>query len=139
MLISQPDTGEQALEIVETLVRSNAVALIIVDSVAALVPQAEIDGEMGDRHVGLQGSFNVSGIEKTYCNNQQIQLCPHLHQPNQNENRCYSLYEPPHNHRRSCFEILYLSPNRSKKGTQHKTGYLKRRYRKCGLGENRKK
>src|SRR5690606_37417669 len=54
LLLSQPDTGEQALEIAETLVRSGAVDIIIVDSVAALVPRAEIEGEMGDTHVGLQ-------------------------------------------------------------------------------------
>ena len=54
LLLSQPDNGEQALEIVETLVRSNAVDLIVVDSVAALVPRAEIEGEMGDSHMGLQ-------------------------------------------------------------------------------------
>ncbi len=54
LLVSQPDTGEQALEITDMLVRSNAVDVIIVDSVAALVPKAEIEGEMGDAHVGLQ-------------------------------------------------------------------------------------
>jgi recombination protein RecA len=54
LLLSQPDNGEQALEIVETLVRSNAVDLIVVDSVAALVPRAEIEGDMGDSHMGLQ-------------------------------------------------------------------------------------
>src|SRR5688572_21812763 len=53
LLLSQPDNGEQALEIVETLVRSNAVDLIVVDSVAALVPRAEIEGDMGDSHMGL--------------------------------------------------------------------------------------
>ena len=53
LMVSQPDTGEQALEITDMLVRSNAVSLIIVDSVAALVPKAEIEGEMGDSHVGL--------------------------------------------------------------------------------------
>src|ERR687886_69560 len=53
LLISQPDTGEQALEIAETLVRSGAIDVIVVDSVAALVPRAEIEGEMGDSHVGL--------------------------------------------------------------------------------------
>ncbi|MFH1780828.1 MAG: DNA recombination/repair protein RecA, partial [Candidatus Nealsonbacteria bacterium] len=52
MFISQPDTGEQALEIVETLVRSNAMDIIVIDSVAALTPKAEIEGEMGDRHMG---------------------------------------------------------------------------------------
>ncbi|MBS3741791.1 MAG: recombinase RecA [Candidatus Cloacimonetes bacterium] len=64
MLISQPDTGEQALEIAETLVRSNAVDLIIVDSVAALVPQSEIDGEMGDSHVGLQARLMSQALRK---------------------------------------------------------------------------
>ena len=54
LLLSQPDTGEQALEIVEALVRSEAMSIIVIDSVAALVPQAEIEGEMGDSHVGLQ-------------------------------------------------------------------------------------
>src|ERR671936_495803 len=54
LLISQPDTGEQALEIVDVLVRSGAVDVIVIDSVAALVPKAEIDGEMGDSHVALQ-------------------------------------------------------------------------------------
>ena len=54
LLISQPDTGEQALSITETLVRSGAINLIIIDSVAALVPKAEIEGEMGDAHMGLQ-------------------------------------------------------------------------------------
>src|SRR5439155_8055142 len=54
LLISQPDSGEQALEITETLVRSGAVDIIVIDSVAALTPKAEIEGEMGDSHVGLQ-------------------------------------------------------------------------------------
>lgn len=64
LLVSQPDNGEQALEIVETLVRSNAVDLIIVDSVAALVPQAEIDGEMGDSHMGLQARLMSQALRK---------------------------------------------------------------------------
>ena len=64
MLISQPDTGEQALEIVETLVRSNAVDVIVVDSVAALVPQKEIEGEMGDQHMGLQARLMSQALRK---------------------------------------------------------------------------
>lgn len=64
MLISQPDTGEQALEIVEALVRSGAVDVIVVDSVAALVPQAEIEGEMGDAHVGLQARLMSQALRK---------------------------------------------------------------------------
>ncbi len=64
LLISQPDTGEQALEIVETLVRSNAVDVIVVDSVAALVPKAEIEGEMGDSHMGLQARLMSQALRK---------------------------------------------------------------------------
>lgn len=64
LLISQPDSGEQALEIAELLVRSNAVDLIIVDSVAALVPRAELEGEMGDSHVGLQARLMSQALRK---------------------------------------------------------------------------
>jgi recombination protein RecA len=64
LLISQPDTGEQALEITETLVRSGAVDLIVVDSVAALAPRAEIEGEMGDAHVGLQARLMSQALRK---------------------------------------------------------------------------
>lgn len=64
MLISQPDTGEQALEIVETLVRSNAVDVVVVDSVAALVPQKEIEGDMGDQHMGLQARLMSQALRK---------------------------------------------------------------------------
>ena len=64
MLLSQPDSGEQALEIVETLVRSNAVDVVVVDSVAALVPQTEIDGEMGDQHMGLQARLMSQALRK---------------------------------------------------------------------------
>lgn len=64
LLVSQPDNGEQALEIVETLVRSNAVDLIVVDSVAALTPQAEIDGDMGDSHMGLQARLMSQALRK---------------------------------------------------------------------------
>ena len=64
LLVSQPDTGEQALEICDMLVRSGAVELVVIDSVAALVPRAEIEGEMGDSHMGLASSFNVSSFKK---------------------------------------------------------------------------
>ena len=74
LLISQPDTGEQALDIVETLVRSGAIDLIVVDSVAALTPRAEIEGEMGDSHVGLQARLMsqalrklTGAVSKTHC------------------------------------------------------------------------
>ena len=64
LYVSQPDNGEQALEIAETLVRSNAVDLVVVDSVAALVPQAEIDGDMGDSHMGLQARLMSQALRK---------------------------------------------------------------------------
>ena len=64
MLVSQPDTGEQALEICELLVRSNAIDIIVIDSVAALIPRAEIEGEMGDTHVGLQARLMSQALRK---------------------------------------------------------------------------
>ena len=64
LIVSQPDTGEQALEIAETLVRSGAIDVVVVDSVAALVPKAEIDGEMGDAHVGLQARLMSQALRK---------------------------------------------------------------------------
>lgn len=64
LLLSQPDTGEQALEICEALVRSEAVSIVVIDSVAALVPQAEIEGEMGDSHIGLQARLMSQALRK---------------------------------------------------------------------------
>jgi recombination protein RecA len=64
LLVSQPDTGEQALEIAEVLIRSNAVDIVVIDSVAALVPRAEIEGEMGDTHVGLQARLMSQALRK---------------------------------------------------------------------------
>jgi len=70
LLVSQPDSGEQALNIVETLVKSNAVDIIVVDSVAALIPQAELNGEIGDHHVGLQARMMSQAMRKlTGCIN----------------------------------------------------------------------
>ena len=64
LLISQPDNGEQALEIADALVRSGAIDIIVIDSVAALVPRAEIEGEMGDSHVGLQARLMSQALRK---------------------------------------------------------------------------
>lgn len=64
LYVSQPDTGEQALEIADALIRSNAIDIIVIDSVAALVPRAEIDGEMGDSHVGLQARLMAQALRK---------------------------------------------------------------------------
>lgn len=69
LLLSQPDTGEQALEIAEALVRSGAIDIVVIDSVAALVPKAEIEGEMGDAHVGLQARLMSQALRKlSRCN-----------------------------------------------------------------------
>ena len=67
LIVSQPDTGEQALEITESLVRSGALDVIVVDSVAALVPKAEIDGDMGDSHMGLQARLMSQALRKLAC------------------------------------------------------------------------
>ena len=67
LYISQPDNGEQALEIAETMVRSGAVDIIIIDSVAALVPRAEIEGDMGDNHVGLQARLQAAFMSTIWC------------------------------------------------------------------------
>ena len=64
LLISQPDTGEQALEIADTLVKSGSISVIVIDSVAALTPKAEIEGEMGDHHVGLQSRLMSQALRK---------------------------------------------------------------------------
>jgi recombination protein RecA len=75
LLISQPDTGEQALEIAETLVRSNAVDLIIIDSVAALTPRAEIEGDMGDSHMGLQARLMSQALRKLTATISKSKTC----------------------------------------------------------------
>ena len=75
LYISQPDNGEQALEITETMVRSGAIDIVVVDSVAALVPKAEIDGDMGDSHVGLQARLMSQALRLKPCR--------------QNRNDCY--------------------------------------------------
>ncbi len=75
LLVSQPDTGEQALEIADMLVRSNAVDIVVIDSVAALVPKAEIEGEMGDSHVGLQARLMSQALRKLTGNIKQSKTC----------------------------------------------------------------
>src|SRR5699024_11602282 len=65
LLVSQPDTGEQALEITDMLIRSGALDIVVIDSVAALVPKAEIEGEMGDSHVGLQARLTSQALRKS--------------------------------------------------------------------------
>jgi recombination protein RecA len=81
LLISQPDTGEQALEIVDMLVRSGAIDVIVIDSVAALTPRAEIEGEMGDSHVGLQARLMSQALRKLTANlNKSNTICLFINQ-----------------------------------------------------------
>src|SRR5580765_4063334 len=81
LLISQPDTGEQALEIVDMLVRSGAIDVIVIDSVAALTPRAEIEGEMGDTHVGLQARLMSQALRKLTANlNKSNTICLFINQ-----------------------------------------------------------
>ena len=76
LIVSQPDTGEQALEIVDTLVRSNAIDVLVIDSVAALVPRAEIEGEMGDSHVGLQARLMSPGAAQAHRRRSAARAAP---------------------------------------------------------------
>src|SRR5690349_21023231 len=81
LLISQPDTGEQALEIVDSLVRSNAIDVVVIDSVAALAPRAEIEGDMGDTHVGLQARLMSHALRKLTANlNKTDTICIFINQ-----------------------------------------------------------
>jgi recombination protein RecA len=87
LLISQPDTGEQALEIVDTLVRSGAVSLVVVDSVAALTPKAEIEGDMGDMQMGSQARLMSQAMRKLTASIGRSELHGDLHQPDPHEDR----------------------------------------------------
>src|SRR5690554_6730093 len=81
LLISQPDTGEQALEIADMLVRSGALDVVVIDSVAALTPRAEIEGEMGDSHVGLQARLMSQALRKLTANlNKSNTICVFINQ-----------------------------------------------------------
>ena len=96
LLISQPDAGEQALEIADTLVRSGAVDVLVVDSVAALVPRAELEGEMGDTHVRSAGPLDEPSVAQADVVGGPLQYADHLHQPDPHEDRCH--VRQPGNH-----------------------------------------
>ena len=87
ILISQPDTGEQALEICDMLVRSGAIDVVVIDSVAALVPRAELEGEMGDTTVGLQARLMSQALQEARGLTQPVGYHLHLHQPASREDR----------------------------------------------------
>jgi recombination protein RecA len=111
LIVSQPDTGEQALEIVDTLVRSNAIDVLVVDSVAALVPRAEIEGEMGDSHVGLQARLMSQSLRKlTGSISRSRCMVIFINQLRMKIGVMYG--NPGDDDRRQCAQILRLGPPR---------------------------
>ena len=84
-----PDTGEQALEIADTLIKSGSISVLVIDSVAALTPRAELEGEMGDHHVGLQSRLMSQALRKLTSSIAKNQYYGHFYQPNKNENWNY--------------------------------------------------
>ena len=125
LLVSQPDTGEQALEIADMLIRSGAIDIIVIDSVAALVPRAEIEGEMGDSHVGLQARLMSQALRKITGALSQTGDHRDLHQPAAREDRRL-LRLPGDHHRWQGAEVLRLGaprrpPHRDAEG-RHRLG-----------------
>ena len=111
LLISQPDTGEQALEITDMLVRSGALDVVVIDSVAALTPRAEIEGEMGDTHVGLQARLMSQALRKLTANlNKTNTICIFI---NQLREKIGVMFGSPGDHpRRPGAEVLLVGPAR---------------------------
>ena len=120
LLVSQPDYGEQALEIAEALIRSGAIDVVVVDSVAALVPKAELEGEMGDSHMGLQARLMSQALRKLTGIVSKSQHLPDLHQPDSRKDR-RDVRQSGNHHRRPRAEVLCLrarghSPHRGHQG-----------------------
>jgi len=111
LLVSQPDGGEQALEITDMLVRSNAVDVIVVDSVAALIPKAELEGDMGDTHVGHLARLMSQAMRKLTAAIAKSKSYRHLHQPDSREDR-RDVRQPRDNPRWPRAEVLQLRPDR---------------------------
>ncbi len=107
LLVSQPDNGEQALEIAEALIRSNAVDIIVVDSVAALVPRAELEGDMGDAQMGLQARLMSQALRKLTANRVEVEDLPDFHQPDSRKDR-RDVRQPGNNHGRTRAEVLFF-------------------------------
>ena len=121
LLISQPDTGEQALEIADMLVRSGAIDVVVIDSVAALVPRAEIEGEMGDSHVGLQARLMSQALRKLTGNLNRRRHLRDLHQPDPREDR-RDVRQPRDHLRRPRAQVLLVGPARHPPHRRSRTG-----------------
>ena len=126
LLISQPDTGEQALEIADTLVRSGAVDVLVVDSVAALVPRAELEGEMGDVQPGSQARLMSQALRKLTASISKSQHHGDLHQPDPHEDR-RDVRQAGDDHGRQCAEILRLGAPRHPPHRRHQGARRSRR------------
>ena len=111
LLVSQPDSGEQALEIAEHLISSNAMSVVVIDSVAALVPRAELEGEMGDSHVGLHARLMSQALRKLTAIVSKFEHLPHLHQPDPGEDRC-DVRQSGDDHGRAGAQVLFLGEAR---------------------------
>ncbi len=133
LLISQPDTGEQALEIVDALVRSGSVDLVVIDSVAALTPKAELEGEMGDSLPGLQARLMSQALRKLTAIDQEDQHHGHLHQPDPHEDR-RDVRQPRNHHRRQRAQVLRLGAPGHPPHRQHQEGRRGHRQRDQGQG-----
>ena len=131
LLVCQPDYGEQALEIADMLVRSNAVDLVVVDSVAALVPKAEIEGDMGDSHVGLQARLMSQALRKL-TSTSRAAMPAHLHQPDPHEDRRH-VRQPRDHDRRQRAQVLRERAPRHPPHRRHQGG----RGRRQGPGGRR--
>ena len=111
LLVSQPSSAEEALQIAEMLVLSNAVDIIVIDSVAALVPRAEIEGEIGDSHVGVAGAADEPGPAEADRRGVAVEVRADLHQPDPREDR-RDVRQPRDDPRRPGPEVLQLVPDR---------------------------
>ena len=118
LLVSQPDNGEQALEIAEMLVRSNSVDIVVIDSVAALVPRAELEGEMGDSHVGLHARLMSQALRKLTAIVAKSKTC--LIFINQIREKIGVMFGSPENHhRRTGPQVLLLGAHRHSPHRRH--------------------
>ncbi len=107
LLVSQPDYGEQALEITSSLIASNVIDVVVVDSVAALVPKAELEGEMGDSFMGLHARLDVAGHAQAHRGGVEGQCMSHLHQPGARKDR-RGVRQPGDHHRRPRAQVLFF-------------------------------
>ncbi len=110
LLVSQPTSGEEAMQITEMLIKSNAVDVIIIDSVAALVPRQELEGEIGDSHVGLQARLMSQSMRKLTGAIAKSKTCGDLHQPDPREDRGH-VWQSRNDAGRAGSEVLQFLPH----------------------------